>query len=92
MIEGLNWKMPEQAFLERFGRFRDGRFAWGHAGIVAIKFGYHQEDEKVLSEGRVYITFALEALGVFFIQVFNAYRAMDQEQFWRGAFTRVSSQ
>ena len=36
------------------------------------------------------MTFASETLGFLFLEDFNGYCAMDKEQFWKGAYTRVS--
>jgi hypothetical protein len=92
-IEGLNWAMTEEAFLERFGRFKDRRFEWGHAGIVAIKFVYREDEVNgsvlTKSDGVVFITFISEMLGYLFIQDFHGYTAMDRTQYWKGAYTRV---
>ncbi len=42
LIEGLNFDLPEQLFLERLTRFKGERYDWGHAGIVGIKFNYDE--------------------------------------------------
>ena len=63
-LEGLNWAMTETAFMEKFGRFKDKRFSWGHSGIVAIKFVYREEDVNgsvlTKSDGVVFVTFIAE--------------------------------
>jgi hypothetical protein len=92
-IEGLNWAMTEDAFMERFGRFRNRRFERGHPGIVAIKFVYREDDVggevRTRSDGVVFITFCSEMLGYLFVQDFHGYTAMDRQQYLRGAYTRV---
>ena len=94
MIDGVNWAMPEIAFRERFGQFKERKFPWGHRGIVAIKFCYGEEQvgEEMItrSDGKVFLTFVSEILGYLFVQEFHGYAAMDSDQYWRGAYTRVT--
>ncbi len=46
MVQGLNFDITEEMFLRRFARFKDGRYDFGHVGIVGIKFNYEGEPGK----------------------------------------------
>ena len=50
----------------------------------------NKDEIETRSDGRVFITFVTEILGYLFTEEFNGYQAMDEEQYWRSAFTRVS--
>jgi hypothetical protein len=66
--------------LDRFGRFKDGRYDFGHFGVVGIKFSYKTEEDKFMlggtslaSCGNLFITFAHEWLALLFQADFDGY-------------------
>ena len=87
MIEGLNFDMSEEMFLRHVARFKCGRYDFGHAGIVGIKFNYKEEPDKyaqgevwIVFGGHVLLTFAHEWLALMFQADFDGYMGGDLQQ------------
>ncbi len=52
-IEGLNFDVPERAFMERICQCRERRLDYGHTGIAGIMFiCFDQEDVKEGGKGK----------------------------------------
>ena len=49
-IERSHFCYCEEKFLKRFGRLGEGKFSWGHFGIVGIQINYWERDSEGASE------------------------------------------